>query len=73
MQLVHHDKKYDNELAIIEIDVTLKLSPLDEIDNIIYYLICAQQKRNENEKIAFEARVESAYEKLKTYVKKLDN
>lgn len=71
MKLIKHDKEYDEELNIKEITVSLNLDTNNEIDNIIYYLICAQQKLNEGEQISFEARIESAYEKLKKYIKGL--
>lgn len=70
MKLLKHDKKYkDGELE----DTIVKLSldtKNDKIDNIIYYLICSQDKLNNNETIGSEARLISAFEKLNEYIKK---
>ena len=70
MKLLKHDKKYKD--GVLE-DTIVKLSldtKKDKIDNIIYYLICSQDKLNNNETIGSEARLISAFEKLNEYIKK---
>lgn len=70
MELLKHDKKYKD--GVLE-DTIVKLSldtKNDKIDNIIYYLICSQDKLNNNETIGSEARLISAFEKLNKYIKK---
>ena len=51
MKTLKHDKIYDENNEIKESIVELSLDTKNnEIDNIIYYLICAQDKLNENSK-----------------------
>ena len=69
MKILEHDKTYDEDLNIKETIIKLSLNPQDEIDNIIYYLICAQEKFNNNELLAGEARLEYAYTKLSKFIK----
>lgn len=69
MKLLEHDKIFDNNLNIKETVVKLSLDSKDEIDNIIYYLICAQEKFNNNESLASKARLEYAYNKLNKFIK----
>ena len=65
MKTLKHDKIYNEKNEIRETIVHLSLDTKnDEIDNIIYYLICAQNKANENDKIGYDARVDAAFEKL---------
>lgn len=68
MFINEHDKIYENTVlkkTIVKID----LEPNNEIDNIIYYLICAQQKLNEDDNYGYEARLESALLKLNKFIK----
>ena len=61
MKILEHDKIFDV--------VKLSLDSKDEIDNIIYYLICAQEKFNSNELLTGEARLKYAYTKLSNFIK----
>lgn len=48
MKTLKHDKIYNEKNEIKETIVELSLdTKYNEIDNIIYYLICAQDKANE--------------------------
>ena len=71
MKLLEHDKIFDNDLNIKETIVKLSLDNKDELDNIIYYLICAQEKFNNNETLAGESRLEYAYNKLLYLLKEI--
>lgn len=54
MKTLKHDKIYNSKNEIEEIIVELSLDTKNnEIDNIIYYLICAQDKANEVDTSAF--------------------
>ena len=61
MLLLKHDKKFGDNLEIQETVVELSLDcKNNQLDNIIYYLICAQEKMNAWETWAFESRAEMA-------------
>lgn len=50
MKTLKHDKIYNENNEIKETIVELSLDTKNnEIDNIIYYLICAQNKANKND------------------------
>lgn len=68
MKILEHDKIFDEDLNIKETIIKLSLTP-NELDNIIYYLICAQEKFNSNELLAGEARLEYAYTKLSKFIR----
>lgn len=54
MKTLKHDKIYNSKNEIEETIVELSLDVKnDEIDNIIYYLICAQDKANEADTSTF--------------------
>ena len=73
MKMVHHQKDYEG----IELKDTIVHLSLDtrnnEIDNIIYYLICAQEKFNNSELLAFKGRIESASNKLYKFIKNMES
>lgn len=65
-----HEKIYEkSELKNTKINITLD-TVNDELDNIIYYLICAQDKKNQGEQFAYTNRLDSALEKLKKFNQK---
>lgn len=69
MKLLEHKKIFEN-LETKETIVKLSLNcNNDEIDNIIYYLICAQEKINSGDKFAFDSRIDAAFTKLRNYIK----
>ena len=72
MKIINHDKVYIGT-EIKETKMEIILDPKDKLDNIIYYLLCAQEKKNQNEIMAHDARVDSALSKLIEFVKKDDN
>lgn len=51
----------------------MSLDPNNEIDNIIYYLICAQEKFNNSELLSFKGRIESASNKLYKFIKNMES
>lgn len=73
MEILHHQKVYEG----IELKDTIVHLSLDtrnsEIDNIIYYLICAQDKLNKSEIPAYENRLDSAQYKLNKFIKDMEN
>lgn len=72
MKTLKHDKIYDNNYELKETIIQLSLDTKNnEIDNIIYYLICAQDKLNENDIMGYDARVEAAFEKLSKQLGKI--
>lgn len=68
MKMLNHDKIFIGT-EIKETKMEIILDPNDKLDNIIYYLLCAQDKKNQKEISGFEVRVDSALEKLHKYVK----
>lgn len=72
MKTLKHDKVYDENYELKETIVHLSLDTKNnEIDNIIYYLICAQDKQNINDIIGYDARVDVAFEKLSKHLGKI--
>lgn len=72
MKTLKYEKKYDG-LELRETVVNMSLDPNNEIDNVIYYLICAQEKFNNSELLAFKGRIESASNKLYKFIKNMEN
>lgn len=68
MTMVNHNKVYIGT-EIKETKMEIILDPKDKLDNIIYYLLCAQDKKNQGEIMAHDARVDSAHEKLVEFIK----
>ena len=48
MKMINHDKVYIG-MEIKETKMEIILDPNDKLDNIIYYLLCAQDKKNKGE------------------------
>lgn len=72
MKTLKHDKVYDENYELKETIVHLSLDTKNnEIDNIIYYLICAQDKQSINDIIGYDARVDAAFEKLSKHLGKI--
>ncbi len=63
MQTISHKKNYIGT-EIKDTRMEIILDPKDDLDNIIYYLLCAQDKKNAGENMAYEARVTAGLEKL---------
>ena len=73
METLHHQKVYEG-IELKDIIVHLSLDTRNnEIDNIIYYLICAQDKFNESEILAYKNRLDSAQYKLNKFIKNMEN
>lgn len=73
MKMLHHQKDYEG-IELKDIIVHLSLDTRNnEIDNIIYYLICAQDKFNSSELLAFKNRIESASNKLYKFIKNMES
>lgn len=71
MEMLHHQKDYEGiELKNIIVHLSLDTRN-NEIDNIIYYLICAQDKFNESEILAYKNRLDSAQYKLNKFIKNM--
>jgi len=68
MKMLNHDKVYIG-MEIKETKMEIILDPNDKLDNIIYYLLCAQDKKNKGEIMAHNARVDSALEQLIEFTK----
>ena len=68
MKMINHDKVYIG-MEIKETKMEIILDPKDKLDNIIYYLLCAQDKKNKGEIMAHNARVDSALEQLIEFTK----
>jgi hypothetical protein len=67
MIITSHEKVYEKlKLKTTKINITLD-TVNDELDNIIYYLICAQDKKNIGEFFGYENRLEAAIDKLSKF------
>lgn len=65
-------RKLDNEFNVELINIDINLVPSNELDNIIYYLICARSKLIESNLPAADLRIDSAYEKFTKLIKQLN-
>jgi hypothetical protein len=61
------NRTYDKNMVLTKMNIEMDLVPDDELDNIIYYLICAKDKQN-YEQEAFELRLWSAQNKLNDFI-----